>query len=188
MSFCIDWTLNSVEVPIATVSKASGLSTEMLRELHRAGHLGSKPDGFVRASHLSLQQFAITLIFADGQKKGISRSDLQPIASSLAASVLLRLQQIEFSKGRLIHRGGTPSLNKQLSALLQNAAVRDFLEVRVPGLGNPTRYAWRDELRLIGCDELPVGDHSEHAFIDTWNVASRMKDVLPGTLFWTSIS
>jgi hypothetical protein len=185
----IDWTLNSVGIPIADVARFTGINQGTLAPMLASGSLGpplpSRGEAKVPLIHI-----AALLATVDASKLGIPQDRVQNWVPAMAGGVYIQLARSELAQGRCTPRRGTPALSSQLWNKLRSEEGTKMLEERLPlGEKRTGRYVCFGVSDTFVCQDLAEIDDAKWPLkvINCAAIARRLKSALPGTLFSTEI-
>ena len=190
MSLNVEWSIRAEPVSLFNVAKMFGDNPHSIKQMYRAGDLGPAPDVRVDVAAIPLYHVAALLAVGEARKQGIAFERLSEILPQIAGSAYVRFQLEEIGRGRCDQRGGTPSLNNQLWALLRTDRAREALEERLPGGPASTkRYACFTDTQAFACDDPAELDepHDTLRIIDAWKLAAQMQQELRGYFLSTYI-
>ncbi len=189
MPLIADWSVRAEPVSLSKLSHMTNTNPVYVKQMYRSGDLGPAPD--VSADVLNVPLYHATSFFVvqEARKKGIALDPLLDALPVIAGAAYIQFLLSEIRAGHCIQRGGTPSLNTQLWALLHAPGAKVELEQQLPGGAIETRrYACFRQSGTIFSEDLSELAEHNCPIVDAWAISARMKQSMPGTFLHTRIA
>jgi hypothetical protein len=190
MPLVADWSVRAEPVDLSKLSHMTHTNAVQIKEIYRAGDLGPAPNVGAIVHQIPLYHAVAFFLVREAREKGVPMESFFDVLPGLAGAAYIQFLLAEIRAGHCVQRGGTPSLNPQLWALLHSAAAPKELEQKLPGGPVDThRYAAFSEAGVSVSNDLDGLNTTENAIIiDAWRIRALMKRFMPGTFLHTHIA
>ncbi len=190
MTLTIDWSVRAEPVAVPKLSHMTSTNAVSIKQAFRSGGLGPAPDVALEVLQIPLYHAVAFFVVQQARQKGVPTKAILDMLPVIAGAAYIHFLLTEIRAGHCLQRGGTPSLNTQLWALLHRPEAKKDLEQKLPGGPVETRrYACFSESGTILCDDLAELETADNVtIIDAWSIPSLMKPAMPGTFLYTHIA
>lgn len=186
----IHGTLNSVDIPLSDVARATAMPQAEITRLLATGILGAAPAS-TSAAKIPLFHLSALLVLQDAEKLGVSIDRAAKIITSIAGAAYIGLAQNALRQGLWVAGRGSPARTSELCSLLQSARGVSFLEERLPCCPIRTKqFAGFSQTNFLLFDKWEEVNESEWPLkvISSTSIARRVNLAFPGKLFSTDVS
>jgi len=190
MSLVADWSVRAEPIALSMLSQITNTNAVYIRQMYRAGDLGPAPDVAADVAQIPLYHAVAFFLIQEASKAGVPLQSVLEVLPTIAGAAYVKFLLMEIRAGHCVQRGGTPSLNSQLWALLHGPEADKDLEQKLPGGATEThRFACFTRSGTVLCDDLAeLNTGEETVVIDAWTIPKLMKKSIPGTFLHTHIA
>lgn len=157
MEFGVQWSLEAESINVSDLSRATGRSSEYVRQMYRTGSLGPAPDVSAQVQKVPLYHVSALFVLEEVRALGVATDRAMPMLPSIAGATYIGFASREIAAGRCVQRAGTPKLNTQLwMGLLSGRADADLQRALPGGPVKAQRFAVFSKHRDFVTDDLPT--------------------------------